>query len=585
MVSNSRTVSWHLAASLASVRAAVERQVVDPWPRRARRIAVVLPRMLGPLRMLGLPRVVEVALRHGVGPHTIHALRAAIHPGLLALVDEHRQLTYGELDNEINVLAHRLVDRHGVSKGTPVVLMMENRAEYLVAWFALFRLGALTVHAPYRATVDELAYLVEHSGAHLVISSEAHVAVADRLADECPGLHLQTWVADRPPGVDAAIGELSSAFPAGGSRQSQTVVYTSGTTGKPKGAVRDFASVGARELLRLIERLPFAAGDRHLIVAPLYHSGAQAFAVMQAALGATVYVQERFVAEQTLDLLARWQIDSLFLVPTMLHRLVDVAEARIRRRRDDGAVHRPKVIIVGAAEFPQPLRERAIAAFGAEAIYEFYGATELGWVTLVSGEEMQMRKGTVGRAVPGTQIRIFDEHGARLPAGAVGRIHVRNEQSMVGYLHDADATAVGRRGPWATVDDLGYLDDDGYLYLAGRARDMVISGGVNIYPVEIEEVLVTHPQVREVAVVGIPDDEWGERLIAAVVPEGPAIDLQELEGFARERLSSYKVPKVYSVLAALPRNPTGKVLKGQLRERFSLEQAGAEAARGAPGAD
>ena len=205
--------------------------------------------------------------------------------------------------------------------------------------------------------------------------------------------------------------------------------------------------------------------------------------------------------------------------------------------------------------------------FGAEHIFDFYGATELGWVTLIRGDEMLARPASVGRAVAGQELGIFSEDGARLPAGEVGLVHVRNQQTMDGYLGNKEATDATRHGAWVGVEDLGRLDEDGYLYVEGRARDMIISGGVNIYPVEIEEVLAKHPRIVEVAVVGVPDDDFGERLIGCVVTDdGEELEATALVDFARAHLASFKVPKQWTYFDVLPRNPTGKVLKRQLRE-------------------
>jgi acyl-CoA synthetase (AMP-forming)/AMP-acid ligase II len=234
-----------------------------------------------------------------------------------------------------------------------------------------------------------------------------------------------------------------------------------------------------------------------------------------------------------------------------------------------------RALISGAAPFPQNLRERAIERFGARVVFDFYGATELGWVTLINGEEMLERPGSVGRPLAGQEVRILDDEMDEVPRGEVGKIWIRNQHAMSGYLRDRRASEEIRQGDWVTVDDLGYLDDDDYLYLAGRARDMVISGGVNIYPVEIENVLLRHPAVDDAAVIGVADEEWGEMLVAVVVPAAAGeevargdIDAEALEEHAREHLAGYKVPRRWEIVDEIPRNPTGKILKNQLEDRF-----------------
>ena len=256
----------------------------------------------------------------------------------------------------------------------------------------------------------------------------------------------------------------------------------------------------------------------------------------------------------------------MFLVPTMLRRLVTLPEELFAKH----PISSVRGIVSGAAELPHALREMAIRRFGKHAVYDFYGATELGWVTVIDGEEMLRKPSSVGRPLAGQEIRILDEKGNVKPAGEIGLIYVRNEQTMLGYLKDHASTEQSRRGDWMTVEDLGYLDVDGYLFLAGRERDVVKSGGVSIYPVEIEEALSQHPSVQEVSVIGVPDAEWGERLVAVVVPAKKGqFSVQEVEQFARQRLAGLKVPRRWELVDELPRNQTGKVMKTELRARFS----------------
>jgi long-chain acyl-CoA synthetase len=310
--------------------------------------------------------------------------------------------------------------------------------------------------------------------------------------------------------------------------------------------------------------VPLRSGDRHLVCAPLYHSSGQVFMLLNTALGSTIHLEERFEADQTLRRLSEWSIDNVFMVPTMIHRVLDLPEEAFARFPTPHL----RVLISGAAPFNTALRERAIARFGAPTIFDFYGATELGWVTTISGPEMLSHPGSLGRALAGQEIGIFAEDGRRLPPGEIGRVYTRSAQLMVGYLRDRSATDESRLADWLTVDDLGYVDRDGYLFLTGRARDMVISGGVNLYPVEIENALSKHPDIADVAVIGVPDPEWGERLVAVVVPRGPRFEPEAVRQWAREHLAAAKIPKQYEVVAELPRNPTGKVLKRELEQRY-----------------
>jgi fatty-acyl-CoA synthase len=382
------------------------------------------------------------------------------------------------------------------------------------------------------------------------------VAVSDAAALPSGVARYRDLVAAGSPSWSPARRHTGSA---------DNVVYTSGTTGKPKGAVRDFAAFGLSELFRLLERLPFRTGDRHLAVSPLYHSAGQALLTLQASLAATVRLLPHFEPEDTLRALSSHRAESTFLVPTMIRRLVTLPDRLFAQH----PTPQLRCLLSGASEFPQRLREQAIARFGASAVFDFYGATELGWVTLINGAEMLSRPASVGRPLAGQQIRILGPEGQELPPGEVGLISVRNAQTMAGYLHDAAATKASRSGAWTTVEDLGSLDSGGYLFLAGRARDMVKSGGVNLYPVEIEEVLARHPSIREVAVIGVPDREWGERLVGVVVQSGSSFEPADVERFARGQLSGLKVPRQWEVVDELPRNATGKVLKMELCRRFA----------------
>ncbi len=550
-------------------RALLDRIAADPPHRVLARAARVVHRT----GMLGsggdLLATLPVAFRQGLGVRSMHSIHAAATPGRPAIVDRHRRLDYAQLDAEIEASA-RLLHDHGARRGEPVGLMMENRAEYVVLWMALSRLGIATAHLSTSARPGELAPLLERTRIRRVFVSPSTASVAMQVAREHPQLGLQLYhVGPTPPPSTEPYHELmrarlgQAAPPRQRAGEAASVVYTSGTTGRPKGAVRDLGSLGAMELLRILDRLPLHNGDRHLVVAPLYHSGAQVFTLINTALACTLVLLDRFDATNAAELMWRERVNSVFMVPTMLQRILDLPP-QVHARHPTPEL---RAIVSGAAPFDEGLRRRAIERFGAGAIFDFYGATELGWVTLADGHEMLARPGTLGRALGGQQLRVVDPAGNPVEPGTIGKIYTRSAQHMRGYLRDAAATEEIRDGGWATVDDLGYLDDDGHLFLTGRARDMVISGGVNVYPVEVENELSQHPSVHEVAVIGLPDPQWGERLTAIIVP-APGFDVAQLDTWARQRLAKAKVPRRWETIDVLPRNPTGKVLKRALRDRF-----------------
>lgn len=554
--------------SEAFVAGRAEGRAAELW-----RVARVLRRagVLGSVRPGRLPAMARLAVKAGLSARSVVAQSAEAHPEREAFVDAERRLTYAAAATEIDALAAGLAARYRIGQRTPVLLMMENSATYLVVWIALLRLGARAVHASWRSTPGELEHLVSDSGARVIVASERALSAAYAMAaraEPTPAVVRAGNVEETAPEIADTVEELvrrgrGAALPWGGREAAaESVVYTSGTTGKPKGAVRDLAAAGIVELARILERLPMRAGDRHLVVAPLYHSAAQALTMMQLGLGGTIVVRPRFEAADAVTAIADEAIDSCFMVPTMIRGLVDHLEAHPSAER----LRTLRYVLSGAARFDDALRRRAVAALRPTTLFDFYGATEMGWVTLIDGGEMLARPGSVGRPLGGQQIRVVDEAGAPLPCEATGVVQVRNRQAMVGYLNHAGADGAG----WQTVEDLGRLDADGYLYLQGRARDMVISGGVNLYPAEIELALGDHPDVVEIAVVGLPDEQWGERLAAAVVWSDEAeFDPDALEAYARERLSGPKIPRSWHRVDALPRNPTGKILKRQLRDDLS----------------
>ena len=527
-----------------------------------------------------LPRLAGLLAKEGLDVGTVYKLYACTHPERIALTDARRKLTYEEAEEEITQLEQALRRQLGVHRRTPVVLMMQNRVEYLLLWMALIRLGATIVHASWRQTADEFAYQLEHSEGRLLFADDSVRPVVEEICEREPHRDLTVIGVDGDLGqiryqklLQVEVGNRGDEAPQPPTRDereseedrrgSGNIVYTSGTTGRPKGAVRDLTTFGLVEFFRILERLPVETADRHLIVTPLYHSGAQAFSLMHAALGATLFLEPEFDARRTLQRLDEEKIHSIFMVPTMIRQILDLPREVHEQYPGDNM----RALLSGAAPFPQALRRRAIDRFGASVVHDFYGATEIGWVTLINGQEMLDRPRSVGRPLSGHQIRIMDEDGEVLVTGQTGLIYVQNAQTMSGYLKNEEATDATLRDGWMTVDDLGYLDDEGYLYVVGRHRDMVISGGVNIYPAEIEEVLTHHEAVDEVAIIGVDDDQWGEALVAVVVLQSD-ISAEELEAYVGEHLSDYKVPRRWHFVDGLPRNPTGKVLKRKLVDQF-----------------
>lgn len=523
-----------------------------------------------------------VLFKHGLGTKVLHQILAGTVPDRTAVVDDHRSITYEEMNREINQFARFLMDKYDIGPQSKVLLMMENRSEYLIAWLALARIDASPVHTSYGLKPDELTYQVEDSDGEVIVTSEESVSVASQVKENI-SRDVSIVCVDDTDEVDnvTVLGDRLEQYPdefpdfEATDAKSENIVYTSGTTGDPKGAARELetpegilSKIGfISEVLGLLDKLPMANGDRQLIVTPVYHSAGQFLSLIQMVLAGTVYLRPKFDARDTLESLSEHNINNVFLVATLVRRILDLPDEILEANPTEDL----KGMIFSAAPFPQTLRERTIEQFGAKPVHELYGATELGLITHIRGDEMLERPGSVGRPLAGQKVRILNDDGNELPTGEVGKVAVQNEEIMEGYVGKEQATQEIIIDDWYTLDDLGYLDEDGYLYLSGRARDMVITGGVNVYPVEIENVLEDHPSVNEVAVIGVPHDEWGEMLVGYVVPESDNVDFEALESYARDNLHNAKVPKEWFTIDSLPRTQTGKIKKNTLEERYENE--------------
>jgi fatty-acyl-CoA synthase len=499
------------------------------------------------------------------GPHLAVMLHAQVRPDRLAVADGDRRLSYGEFDREVNQVAHAL-RRLGVGPGDRVAITLPNCVEFLVILQALPRIGASAVQIGARLKAGEIEYILGNARPRALIyhaSARREVEEARARAGVPEAGALIEIGGDGPGYREIIAGEPGERPPAmsGRGADSSVIVYTSGTTGKPKGASRNLSRTGLDAAAELISRVGMSHEDRHLVVCPLYHSAAPAFALIMMSLGGSVIVLDHFDAEEVLATIARERITCAFMVPTQLVRLTALDPA-IRARYDTSSL---RWILSGAAPLTTETARRFQDAYG-PILWNFYGATETGLVTAAGPEDHTARPGTVGRVLTGNRIRVLDESGAEVPTGEVGELYVSNSMLITGYHGDPDSTSKAMRDGFFSVGDLARVDQDGYVYLASRVHDMVISGGINIYPAEIEEHLHRHPEVLEAAVVGVPDDEWGERLIAFVVTRpGSALSADEVIQFCREGLADYKRPRAVEFMEALPRNPTGKVLKRELR--------------------
>ncbi len=494
---------------------------------------------------------------------------AETQPTRPALIEGDRVLTWSEFRDQRNRVGHGL-GALGLRPGEHVVLYAGNGLDVLLAAAGARVTGAIPAPMNHRLTADEMAHILDDSDAAAVFVGPEFLPMVEAVRPRAP--RVRAWVLmggeRRPWGLafdDLVAGgrpepltvDLGESFGA-------SLVYTAGTTGRPKGARRT-GSDPAGVLLRLEALAVTDPSHVHLVAGPLYHSAPSGFALYAHLVGSPVVVMPRFDPEDALRHIERHRCSSTFMAPTLLKRIVDLPEA-VRARYDTRSM---RVIVMAAAPCPMRVKEAVIAQFG-PVLYEFYGSTELGINTVLRPEDVLRKPGSCGRAAPGIELQLLDDDGRPVPAGAPGELYVRRNSGVFDeYYKNPEATRATARGEWLTVGDVAWMDDEGFVYICDRKRDMVISGGVNIYPAEIEDVLHRHPAVLDAAVFGVPDDEWGERVHAAVqLRPGHRAAAEDLTAFCRQHLAGFKVPRQVSFHDALPRDAAGKLLKRQLREPY-----------------
>ena len=480
----------------------------------------------------------------------------------------------------------------GVGEGDVVAVMMRNEPEAMEAILAAGHLGAYWCGLNWHFKSEEAAWILVDSGAKvLVIHADLVAQVADGLPHGLPVITVRPRALTRRMYGIAENLEVPrcsvaweswlaghAASTADPKRAPGLMPYTSGVSGQPKGVVRIPPSeaqavrqaAAAAELSTLV--LGVTPQARCLLVAPLYHSAPGNYAAACARAGAWLRLEPRFDAERLLQQVSEDRITHLYLVPTMYQRLLALPTER-RLQYDMRSVQ----FVASTGSPCPPSVKRAMIDWLGPVLHEAYASSETGYLSFITAEEWLRKPGSVGRPVGGAILKIFGEDGIEKRAGEVGVIYGRQPASTeFTYAHNAKARESIERHGLVTVGDLGYLDEDGCLFISGRQSDMVISGGVNIYPAEIEAVLFRMPGVADCAVFGVPDNEWGEALVAAVQPvAGQSIDEKAVREFVRERMAGYKVPKFVTVESSLPREDTGKVYKRRVRDAFLLRNAAA----------
>jgi long-chain acyl-CoA synthetase len=480
-------------------------------------------------------------------------------------------VSYAELAREADRYGRGL-QALGLSTGDTVATLLPNGVAALAMYFAAIETGLYVVPVNWHQVADEVAYILGDSAAGVFVAHERFTGVAADAASRAGMRHR--FAVGQIPGF-APLGSLGDdgsperPFPR---THGAPMLYTSGTSGRPKGVRRpltgadpDAAAVTATWFFHLFGLAPFD-GHVHLCGSPLYHTAVLNFAAISIQLGHPVVLMDSWDPEEALRLIERHRVTHTHVVPTQFRRLLALPEP-VRLGYGTGSL---RAVIHSAAPCPPEVKRRMIEWLG-PVIVEYYAATE-GGGTLITSEEWLRKPGSVGLPWPGSQVRVLDRAGQPVAPGQQGLVYLRMGTSSFSYHNDEEKTAAARAGDLFTVGDIGYLDEDGYLFLCDRGSDVVISGGVNIYPAEIEAELSCHPAVADVAVFGIPNDDWGEEVKAVVEPvpgaqAGPGLT-EELLAFLDGRLARFKLPRTVDYVAELPRDPNGKLYKRRLRDPY-----------------
>ena len=499
----------------------------------------------------------------------------------IAAEDQHRiavvdadgaTVSFGELLAASNRVAHGL-RAAGLQPGDNVSIVLHNVPAFLEVYLAAMQIGLYITPINFHLTGPEIAYIANDAEAKAIVASARFATAMTAAAAELDVPEQNRFSVGAIAGFrdydDLGNGQPSDppAERVGG----QTMLYTSGTTGRPKGVRRPLGgadpdqAASASSLLGMLFGIEPGPGV-HLVAGPLYHAAPLGFSTGALHMGQTLVLVDKWTPERTLELIDEHRVTTSHMVPTMFHRLLALPDD-VKARYDTSSL---VSVIHAAAPCPVDVKRRMIEWWG-PVIYEYYAATE-GGGTFVNSAEWMEHPGTVGRPWPGSTIKILDDDGNEVPAGESGTVYMGSPMGNFGYFKDEKKTQDNRRGDLFTVGDIGYLTDDGWLFLNDRKADMIISGGVNIYPAEIEAVLLTHPEVGDAAVLGVPDEEWGEQVKAVIEPADgvdPTDDLAErLLLHCREHLAGFKVPRSLDFREELPRYPTGKLYKRLLRDEY-----------------
>ena len=505
-----------------------------------------------------LARSLQTLARWGTSPGALTQLAAIRDPDAVAVSDEIGELTFRDLDDRSNALASSLAER-GVGPGDGIGIMIRNHRGFIDATSAAAKLGASILFLNTAFAGRQLVEVMEREGPEVLIYDHEFEGLLEGL----PGsiTKVVSWHEEEVPDADASEMLIEGGDRAARTRPDQDarfVILTSGTTGTPKGAQRS-NTTGLGNATALMDRIPYRRGDKMMIAAPMFHSWGFMHMVIAIGTSHTIILRRKFDPEETLRATAESGAQVLAVVPVMMQRILELPDETLRSF-DLSAL---RITAVSGSALPGEMATRWMDLFG-DNVYNLYGSTEVAIATIASPQDLRAAPGTAGRPPRNTVVKIYDPDGEELPAGETGRIFVGSDIPFEGYTGGGSKESIDGL---LSSGDVGYFDEEGRLHVSGRDDEMIVSGGENVFPREVEDLLSEHDDVAEVAVIGVDDDEFGQRLKAFVVTRDsgdPSED--DLKGYVKQNLANYKTPREVVFLEELPRNATGKVLKRELVE-------------------
>ncbi|MEH6941015.1 class I adenylate-forming enzyme family protein [Bacillus sp. JJ722] len=487
-----------------------------------------------------------------------------------AVIFENKQWSYTELNNRANKLAHAFLAK-GYKKGDKVAVMMKNNAAYIEIIIGLAKIGVVVVPLNFRLVGSEIGYIVKNSESRGFITNEEYTKDIELLL---PQLDTILIVGGSSAGI---LQDYDHFFADAPNNEPNVVVneedtlyigYTSGTTGKPKGVVISHRSRIITGMVAAYE-YKIDESDKQIVAGPIYHAAPWIFLMMQLIVGGTIIVEESFSPEQFLHDLEHYKATNVFMAPTMYNFLVNLNK-ETKTKYDLKSM---RVLISAGSPLPTQTKLDVLEMFQNVDLHEFYGSTESAITLNIKPKDIQDKESCVGQTFPLVECLILDDNKQPVKTGDIGELYFKAPYLLDHYYNNPEATEASFWNGYFSVGDMALQDEEGYYYIVDRKKDMLISGGVNIYPREIEEVLYTHPDILDVAVIGVPDPVWGESVKAIVVPkEGETLSEQEVIDYCNGKIASYKKPKSIDFMNELPRNPSGKILKVELRSLYWEQQ-------------